>query len=325
MESLLSSKGISQQDSIQLAFALGKAHEDLGNFDKSMQFVMQAAGLKRSSIDYSISESRAKFEKIRAVFTTDFFSKNADTGVHDQTPIFILGMPRSGTSLVEQILASHPDCFGAGEISDLAIACDSATDAALQGQAPSFPDGLSQLQADAFADMGRQYLARIRHYSPDAKFITDKMPHNFLRIGLIKTILPDAKIIHCRRDPMDNCLSIFKTYLVSGHRYSYDLSELGQYYKLYQALMAYWQDCLPGFIYDQSYEDLVKSPEQQVSRLLQHCGLAWNDDCLNFHQTRRKIGTASSAQVSRPIYRKSVKLWQQYEKHLEPLRSAIFK
>jgi tetratricopeptide (TPR) repeat protein len=324
MESLYSQKGLPRESSIELAFALGKAYEDLGNYDKSMEYVIKAASLKRSSFDYSVSESKEQFDKIRTIFSRDFFSRHTGTGSPEQTPIFILGMPRSGTSLVEQILASHADVFGAGEINDLRMVFESITGPDDKEPLRKFPDVLTGLDDQALTNLGNQYLARIRKYSSDAKFITNKMPHNFLHIGFIRLILPNARIIHCTRDPMDSCLSIYKTHLVKGHRYSYDLSELGQYYRMYLELMDYWQDTLPGFIYDQNYEELVKSPKEQVQNLLRHCALPWDDDCLNFHQTRRRIGTASSAQVNRPIYHSSVNLWERYEKHLQPLKTAIY-
>jgi tetratricopeptide (TPR) repeat protein len=324
MESLFSTKGISDEDGVRLAFGLGKAYEDLGDFDKSMEFVIKAAGLKRKSYDYSISESQEQSDKIKEVFSPDFFSNHDGSGDPDRTPVFILGMPRSGTSLVEQILASHPDVYGAGELNDLVKVFESINKPVDKKQSDTFPQGLLGLDSKAFADLGKQYIARIRRYSADAMFITDKMPHNFLRIGFIRTILPNARVIHCTRDPMDNCLSIFKTYLLKGHRYSYDMSELGQYYKMYLDLMDYWRDTLPGLIYDQSYEELVRSQQEQVSKLLQHCGLDWNDACLDFHKTRRKVKTPSNAQVRRPIYSDSVQLWTRYEKQLEPLRAAIY-
>jgi len=324
MESLLAKQGIADKDRIQLAFALGKAYEDLGNFDKSMEFVVKATGLERNSFDYSNARSEEQFDRIKQVFSPDFFADHHDVGDPDRTPLFILGMPRSGTSLVEQILASHPDVYGAGELDDLVKVYASISKPVGKQQSDAFPQGLLELDTGTFADLGKQYIARIRRYSADARFITDKMPHNFLRIGFIRTILPNARVIHCSRDPMDNCLSIFKTYLPNGHRYSCDMSELGQYYKMYLDLMDYWRNILPGFIYDQSYEELVGSQQEQVSKLLQHCGLDWNDACLDFHNTRRKVKTPSNAQVRRPIYSDSVQLWKRYEKQLEPLRAAIY-
>jgi tetratricopeptide (TPR) repeat protein len=324
MESLLAKKGISDEDSVHLAFALGKAYEDLGNFDKSIEYVIQATQLKRDSYNYSISESQEEFERIKEVFSSDFFTNHPGSGDPDRTPIFILGMPRSGTSLVEQILASHPDVYGAGELKDLGKIIGSIKMSEKEKQCGIIPAELLQLDARAFADLGNRYISRIRKYSANAKFITDKMPHNFLYVGFIRAILPNARIIHCTRDPMDNCLSIFKTRLKSGHGYADNLTELGQYYRMYLELMEYWRATLPGFVYDQGYEDLVESQQEQVSKLLQHCDLDWDDACLDFHKTRRKVKTASNAQVRRPIYNDSVKLWKRYEKQLEPLKAAIY-
>ena len=324
MESLYSEKGISDDDS-RLAFALGKAYEDIGNYDKSMEFVINATQVRRASYDYSISESQQQFEQIKEVFSPEFFSDHLDSGDPDRTPIFILGMPRSGTSLVEQILASHPDVFGAGELRDIGKILESIRASEFNESAPIIPDKIVELDDGAFTEMGKIYNARIRELAPDARYITDKMPHNFLFVGFIRTILPNARVIHCTRDPMDNCLSIFKTRLINEHKYANNMTELGQYYRMYLDLMDYWRETLPGFVYDQGYEELVESPEAQVRKLLQHCGLEWNDACLDFHKTRRKIQTASNAQVRRPIYKDSVQLSTRYGEHLEPLKAAIYK
>ena len=324
MESLLSKKGMTVEDKSRLAFGLGKAYEDLGNFDQSIEYVIQATGLKRNSYDYSVSQSQLQFDSVKEVFSAEFFANHENCGDPDRAPIFILGMPRSGTSLTEQILASHPDVHGAGELSDLWKVLHSVKSTEEELRFGMVPKALLDLDASAFADMGQKYIARIRGYSAKAKFITDKMPHNFMLIGFIRTILPNARVIHCTRDPMDNCLSIFKKPLINEHRYANNMPELGQYYGMYQELMEHWRDTLPGFIYDHSYEELVKSEKEQVSKLLQFCGLDWDDACLDFHKTRRKVRTASNAQVRRPIYTDSVQLWKRYEKQLEPLRVAIY-
>ena len=324
MESLFSKPGISAEDSAYLAYALGKAYEDLGNFDQSMEYVIKATNLTRDSYDYSIAEAQEEFDSVKSMFTSDFFSSHRDSGDPDQTPIFIVGMPRSGTSLVEQIMASHPDVYGAGELKDLGKVLGSIKTSGQEKQSATIPLELLNLDTSAFAELGKQYLTRIRKYSADARFVTDKMPHNFLYIGFIRMILPSARVIHCTRDPMDTCLSIFKTRLKTSHEYANNMSELGQYYRMYLELMEYWRTTLPGFVYDQSYEQLVDSQREQVAKLLQHCGLEWNDACLDFHQTRRKVKTASNAQVRRPIYKDSVQLWKHYENQLEPLRAAIY-
>jgi len=321
MESLYSSESISDEQKMHLAFGLGKAYEDIGEYQKSMQFVLQATRLKRASIDYSISESEELFRIIKATFSLEFFSDRKGMGNPDATPIFILGMSRSGTSLVEQILASHPDVFGAGELDDLSCLVGETGAAGTQSK---FPANCVDFDSEVLKKLGREYITGIRSRSKNTKFITDKMPHNFLYIGLIKAILPNARIIHCSRNPMDNCLSLFKHYFSEGHTYSYDMTELGQYYNLYLDLMEYWRNTLPGFIYDQSYERLVADQENQTRQLLDYCNLPWDDACLDFHKTRRKVGTASNAQVRRPIYKDSVNLWKRYEQQLEPLSTVIY-
>ncbi len=322
MESLFARKGVTDADRVQLGFGLAKAFEDLGEYDRAMHYLQQATRLKRKGYHYSTAESRAQFAEIEATFSREFFDRHRDCGDTDPTPIFILGMPRSGTSLVEQILASHPDVHGAGELRELgkvleSIRADNETDGGI------IPPQLVQLDDAAFAELGRQYVQRIRRHAPEARFITDKMPHNFARIGFIRLILPKARIIHCRREPMDNCLSIFKTHLQDGHGFADDLAELGEYYRLYHHLMEHWRQVLPGFVHDLHYEALVTSAREQIEQLLQYCGLPWDDACLAFHRTRRKVETASNAQVRRPIYRDSVARWRRYEAHLEPLKTAL--
>ncbi len=321
MESLYASEGLSDEQRLHLAFGLGKAYEDLGEYEKSIEFIFEATRLKRASVDYSISEAEDLFANIKAIFSPGFFSARKGMGCPDATPIFILGMPRSGTSLVEQILASHPDVFGAGELTDLSSLTRRLGTAGSSGEILA---RIVDLDSAALDNLGKKYIAGIRKHSQDAKYITDKMPHNFQYIGLIKAILPNARIIHCTRDPMDNCLSLFKNYFSKQHKYSYDLTELGQYYNLYVDLIEYWRKTLPDFIYDLSYERLVADQEIQIRNLLDYCQLPWDDACLEFHKTRRKVRTASNAQVRRPIYNDSVKLWKRYEKQLQPLRAAIY-
>jgi tetratricopeptide (TPR) repeat protein len=323
METLFSAKESGDTDKSRLAFSLGKAYEDIGEYDKSIKYVIKGARLKRKQIDYSNAATRERFERIKQVFSADFFARCADVGFADRTPIFIIGMPRSGTSLVEQILASHPAVFGAGELDDLSRVYRSLGESAAGAQTDNFPEDLVELDPDRFEDLGSEYIRRIRRLSADASFITDKLPHNFMRVGFIRAILPRARIIHCTREPMDTCLSLFKTDFHRGQFYSYDMAELGEYYRLYRELMDFWRTVLPDFGLDLKYEQLVNDPQGQTRALLEYCDLPWDDACLDFHRSRRKIRTASSAQVVRPIYRDSVDLWKRYEKYLQPLAAAL--
>jgi len=322
MENLYNNKeDLSATDRIDLGFALGKVFEDLGDYDKSFDFIFKANRLKRKSYEYSIQSDRDLFEKIKKTFSPDFFATHQDAGNPDKTPIFILGMPRSGTTLVEQILASHKLVFGAGELHTLHNLINGIC---TRSAIAKFPQCVLGLGFDILEQMGSNYIENIRQYSSYTQYITDKMPYNFWYVGLIKTILPNAKVIHCIRNPMDNCFSIFKTEFAGEHKYAYDMVELGQYYNLYSDLMTHWEKVLPKYIYTLSYEKLVTNQQNQTKNLLDFCGLPWSKTCLAFHKTERRVSTASFAQVRQPIYKDSVELWKRYERHLGPLRKAIY-
>ena len=324
MESLYNKKNLSNEQRVHICFGLRKAFEDIGEFEKSLDYTIEGNQLFRNSYEYSFKDDKMFFNNIKKVFSADFFdhykNNGKDIGNPDKTPIFVLGMPRSGTSLVEHILASHPQVFGAGELYELADLSKSNPDGPSK---KSFPENILEFNIENFNDTGTQYIKQIRRYASNSTYIVDKMPHNFLRIGLIKAILPNTKIIHCVRNPMDNCLSIFKNYFSGTHKYAYDMTELGQYYNLYKELMEYWETTLPGFIYNINYEQLVSDQETQTINLIEFCGLPWDDSCLQFHKNKRKVGTASDAQVRRPMYKDSVQLWKKYGARLEPLEKAL--
>ncbi len=320
MESLYARDHLSDEDRIPIGYGLGKAYEDLREYRKSITCILDAAARKHRQSNYSRAQSEALFDSIKSTFTPEFSARFADCGNPDPTPVFILGMPRSGTTLAEQILASHPDVYGAGE---LRLLWDLATGSRPPDQWENAVRSLAELSPEAMRDIGDTYLDGIRKISPDARFITDKLPHNFMFIGLIRTLLPNAKILHMQRDPVDNCLSIFKTLFAHGHEYSYDLEDLGHYYRLYLDLMDYWQEVFPGKIYPLGYEALVTDPKQQIADLLEHCDLPWNDACMQSHETRRTVRTASNAQVIQPIHQRSVKLSQRYASELQPLIEAL--
>jgi len=320
MERFYRQKDTPNEQKVTFAFALGMVFEEQNNYEKAFRYLREGNDLKRSTYEYKIEEHQDYFDRLKEVFTTEFFNQRADVGSPDESPIFILGMPRSGTTLVEQMLASHSEIFGAGELTYLS---DIGKRMGGKDKDLKFPECMLELEQKEFAHWGSEYVRKIRSKSDSAPYITDKMPHNLLRIGLIKLILPNAKIIHCVRDPMDTCLSIYKTDFNALHKFAYELTELGQYYKLYLDLMAHWRRVLPGFVFDVQYEDLVAQQEVQTRRLLEYCGLPWEDACLAFHQTKRTVATASLAQVRQPIYSDSVRLWESYGKRLAPLEKAL--
>jgi tetratricopeptide (TPR) repeat protein len=322
MERLFADKGTLDDDRMHLAFGLGKAYEDIKEYRKGFYYIAEANRLKRMSYDYSLAEDIEKFERIKSVFSEEFFMQHQKAGSSDRTPIFILGMPRSGTTLVEQILASHSQVYGAGELMHLKRI---SRDPGLLKTDKKFPLSMLDIDDATFNSLGEEYVKRLRaHADIEVAHITDKMPHNFLLVGLIRVILPNAKIVHCVRNPMDNCLSIYKNYFSGTHKYAYDMTELGQYYNLYQDMMGHWRAVIPGFMLDLGYEEMVSDQEQQTRRMLEFCGLPWEDACLSFHKTERQVATASATQVRRPIYRDSMQLSDCYGDLLAPLQSALY-
>jgi hypothetical protein len=243
-------------------------------------------------------------------------------GIDDPTPVFIIGMPRSGTSLIEQILASHPAVFGAGELEEISKLAESSV--AAPGARARFPDAVPAMSAQQIRQVGADYIARIRARAPNAKRIIDKMPGNFAFAGLIHLALPNARLIHTRRDAVDTCFSCFSRYFAHGQWFSYDLGELGRYYRGYEALMEHWRNVLPkGVMLEVDYEQVVADLEHEARRIVEHCGLEWDDACLAFYETQRPVRTASASQVRQPIYGTSVGRWRPYEPFLGPLLEAL--
>ena len=320
MEALLENPSITNLEKVDLYFALGKAFEDLTMYERAFNFFSIGNKTIRGTIEYDISQDEDFFKRLMNTFSKPLLDRYSGCGFDDDTPIFILGMPRSGTSLVEQILSSHSKVYGAGELYDLRQTISTSNPKVAHHR---FPDHLDQLDWNEFAQFGINYVKRLREYSPRAYHITDKIPANFLYIGMIKLILPNAKIIHCRRNHIDTCLSCFKNRFALGHRFSYNLQELGKYYQLYKQLMSHWNEVLPDYIFHFQYEDLVADQEKQTRLLLEYCGLEWEESCLLFHQTERLVRTMSSPQVRRPLYSDSVGLWRKYEGQLQPLISIL--
>lgn len=260
-------------------------------------------------------------DAIADAFDATHFALTREWGNDGDVPVFIVGMPRSGTSLVEQILASHPEAYGAGEREEMPQLADRLP--VRLNDTRAYPACVESLDGEAAADIADDYLAALRRLDPHAARIADKMPGNFHHVGLIATLLPNASIVHCRRDPRDTCLSIFFGEFAGSHNHAYDLTNLGRYYRQYERLMAHWHAVLPGRILDIAYEDLVDGQEEWSRRLIAHCGLGWDPRCLDFHKTARSVRTRSNAQVRQPIYRSSVARWRAYESQLAPLLTAL--
>jgi hypothetical protein len=300
-----------------LYFALGKAYDDLGRHAEAAQQWLQGNALKRREISYDAAAVDEVFERIRNVFAQDWLEIRQGAGHPSAIPVFIIGMPRSGTTLVEQILASHPQVFGGGETKYFADAIGEIE----AGRDVVYPDVASTLTGFDFSDLGNRYLTdSLRFAGPDALHVTDKMPSNFLFAGLIHLSLPNATIIHTVRDPVDTCLSCFSKLFTGELNYTYDLAELGRYYRQYQLLMTHWKRVLPaGRIFDVCYEELVEDVEGQARRIVAHCGLQWDTRCLSFQENDRPVRTASATQVRQPVYKSAVGRWRPYGAFLAPL------
>jgi tetratricopeptide (TPR) repeat protein len=304
-----------------LHFALGKAYDDLGRHAEAAQQWLQGNALRRRDISYDAAAVDEVFERIRNVFSRDWLEARQGVGHLSAIPVFVIGMPRSGTTLVEQILASHPQVFGSGETKYFADAIGEIEAA----RGVVYPDVASTLTGSDFADLGNRYLTEsLRLARPGALHVTDKMPSNFLFAGLIHLSLPNAPIIHTVRDPVDTCLSCFSKLFTGELNYTYDLAELGRYYSQYQSLMAHWKRVLPaGAILDVCYEELVEDVEGQARCIVAHCGLEWDARCLSFQENDRPVRTASATQVRQPVYKSAVGRWRPYGAFLAPLLQEL--
>ncbi|RWC25669.1 MAG: tetratricopeptide repeat protein [Mesorhizobium sp.] len=312
------------QDSLarmQLSFGLGKANDDLKDYGRAFDYFAEGNAIRRKGIDYDPAKTRAEFEAMKATFDAGFFEKHKPSSVSDDTPIFVVGMPRSGTTLVEQIIASHPQVYGAGELSILKTAVGKQFPLTMKG---GFPAGIADMPDKAFAEAGEAYLDMLHARYPGFKHVTDKMPGNFLLVGFLHLMLPKARIVHCARDAAATCLSIYKVHFRGdSHRYGYDLGELADFHNLYTDIMAHWHTVLPGVVHDVRYEDFVADQEGQTRALIAHLGLPWDEAVLSFHETDRPVRTASAAQVRQPMYQGSVDLWKRYGERLKPLLDRL--
>lgn len=313
--------GLSKENKIHLAFALAKAFENIGDYPEAFKYLKTGNDLRFSEFNYQIDGDKELIQSIIKSFSSEAMSQVQVDPQTSNRPIFIVGMPRSGTSLVEKIISSHSDVFGAGEL-DYIFALGTSLFLKETRNYQFAP--LSYYSKQSFELFGKSYLEKIELLDHKASRLTDKMPFNMMMIGLIRIAIPNAKIIHCVRDARDNCLSIYKQNFTTGnYRFAYDLKTVGQFHKLYQLLMKHWHKVMPGVIYDVSYEALTLNPEVEIRNLLAACDLEWEDECLNFEKTEGIIKTASAYQARQPIYTSSVRLWEKYGENIQPLLDEL--
>ena len=316
MERRLSEEPLDEDARVHFLFTLGKAYEDRKDFDRSFAYYAEGAATQRLRIAYDPVETEVIHERIRDVFTADFLAERAGQGCDDPAPIFIVGLPRSGSTLIEQILASHSMVEGTAELPDVGRAISSL---ATLHRGEVYPEVACRLDTAGWRELGQAYLDRTQRHRHGLPYFTDKMPNNFAAIGLIRLMLPNAKIIDARRHPLDSCFGSFKQHFAVGQTFSYDLEDLGEFYLEYRRMMRHWQQVLPGQVLEVRYEDVIDDQEAQTRRLLAHCGLPWEDACLRFYDTERAVRTASSEQVRQPIYTSSVNHWRNFRSQLAPL------
>ncbi len=301
MKKLYSDKRLQGNQKKELAFSLGKAYEDVKDFSSSFHYYNEGNLLHRKSINFNIEKEKNFIKSLKKIYEKNFFDDNKDSGFSDKSSIFILGMPRSGTTLVEQIISNHSEVFGGGELNYI----------------PKIVQPFEKVltfDKQTFKTLGEDYVKKIKEISNNSKFITDKLPINFLWIGLIKLILPNSKIIHCYRNSRDNCFSIFKNFFPSSKlNFAYNLKEIVDYYNLYLEIMDHWKKYLPNFIIDVNYENLISDPEIQIKKIILDSGLSWENNCLEFYKSKRIIKTASDTQARKKIYNSSINLWKNYE------------
>ena len=314
---------VTQEDHFHLCFALGKALEDRKQFDESFSYYRLGNDIKEKLEKYDRDKNRSASQRVRAVCTEELFSRKANLGNQAPDPIFIVGLPRSGSTLLEQILASHSQVDGTKELVEILSIVRRLSAKKKVSDISRYPDVLKELDASQLKDLGQEYIDRTRIQRGDGAFFIDKMPNNFLHVGLIHMILPNSKIIDARRHPMATCFSGFTQLFASGQRFTYGLANIGSYYRDYVHVMDHWDLVLPGRVLLVQYEDVVADTEIQVRRILEYCDLPFEKACLEFHQTERAVRTASSEQVRQPIYSGALEHWRNYEKHLDELKNAL--
>src|SRR4051812_20590083 len=324
MEDALAREGLGVEDRFHLHFALGRAHEERKAYERSFGHYAEGNRIRAAIVRYDVGETEAFAARAKTFFTADFFAARAGSGCDGPDPIFILGMPRAGSTLIEQILASHPMVEGTMELPDIPALARRQSGGKPGSDDSLYPECLADLDPSALRALGEEYLDRTRiQRKTDRPYFIDKMPNNWAHIGLIRLILPKAKIVDARRHPLDCCFSNFKQHYARGQGFSYALADMGRYYAAYVDLMAHLGQVLPDPPHLLIHERLIDDPEAEIRRLLDHLGLAFDPACLRFHENERAVRTASSEQVRRPINRAGLDQWRPYERWLDPLKQAL--
>jgi tetratricopeptide (TPR) repeat protein len=324
IKEVLTREKLKDKDAVHFNYALGKAYEHRQQWDKAFNAYQAANRVKQKSAAWSADDFSAQVDQIIATFTPQLLQQHRNSGVADSSAIFVLGLPRSGSTLQEQILASHSQVEGTRELPYIPWMAQRLNRKPNPMCRDNYPLGAAQLDADQWQLLGEQFLAQAkRHRQTDAPFFIDKLPNNFLYVGLILLAMPNAKIINTVRNPIDNCFGCFKQLWAEGQNFTYDLVDLGRYYRDYHRLMAHWQVLFGEQIYSVNYESVVADLETNVEALLSYCGLPMEEQCLRFHETERAVNTASSEQVRQPIYTSAVAYWKHFEDHLQPLKDAL--
>jgi Tfp pilus assembly protein PilF len=324
MQAQLARTDLSDEDRFHFHFAIGKALEDDADYAPAFEQYLMGNRLRRVGITYDADETSAHVQRSKSLFTASYFEARAGFGNEAPDPIFIVGLPRSGSTLIEQILASHSAVEGTMELPDILAMAQALSSRKTESGTSKYPAVLAALTASDCRRLGQQYLDQTRiQRKTDKRFFIDKMPNNFLHIGLIRQTLPNAKIIDARRHPLACCFSGFKQHFARGQHYTYDLAEIGRYYRDYVQLMAHFDAVLPGKIHRVIYESMVEETETEVRRLLSYCGLPFESSCLRFYENGRAVRTASKQQVRQPIFRDGVEHWRHFETWLDPLREQL--
>ncbi len=324
MEAELGRENLAIEDRFHFHFALGKAFEDAGDYARSFEHYAEGNRLRRKMIGYRPEETSGKVRRAKALFTEEFFAAREGQGCRAPDPIFIVGLPRAGSTLVEQILSCHSQVEGTMELPDIEKLARELGGRVKRNEESAYPEVLASLGPDDLQRLGERYLEQTRiQRKSGARYFIDKMPNNWLHVGMIRLILPNACIIDARRHPMSCCFSAFKQHFARGQRFSYDLEDLGLYYRDYMDLMAHFDRVRPGRVHRVIYERMVDDTEAEVRRLLEYCGLPFEEDCLRFYENDRAVRTASSEQVRRPIYRDALEQWTHYRPWLGPLEQAL--